>query len=117
MFRRFFHFAPPEVVDQVYQLGPKQTRVLLLGRYTAALTELLQVEFAHFRPWQPGRGVPIKWFMAHQQRHAQRQRMSCTSTMLEHSRRWACRGFHWLESPLPHLRRGRHLDPRMALYG
>ena len=86
---------PPEATDKAYQLGPKQTKVVLLGRHSAALAALHQTEFSDVRSFQPRRGIPVEWLTACQQKHVQKQGMSCISTMLEHSRRWDKRGFFW----------------------
>ena len=95
MCRRYFHFAPPEATDEVYQLGPKQTKALLLDGHSAAQEALNLAEFSDNHPFQLGRGIPVEWLTSHQQKHVQRQRMSCISTMLEHSRRWDKRHFVW----------------------
>ena len=95
MFRRDFHFAPPEATNEVYQLGPKHTKALLLDRHSAALEALHLAGFSDNHPFQLGRGIPVGWLTAHEQKHAQRQRMACISTMLDHSRRWDKRDFVW----------------------
>ena len=82
MFRRYFHFAPLEATDEVYQLGLKQTKALLLNRHSAALEALHQAEFSDNGPFQLGRGILVEWLTAPQQKHVQRQQMSCISTML-----------------------------------
>ena len=38
MFRRYFHFAPPEATNEVYQLGPKRTKAHLLCRHSGRAT-------------------------------------------------------------------------------
>ena len=95
MFRRFFHYAPSEVTSEVFQFGPRQTKAFLLARHSAALEALHDLEFSDHRPFGLGRGIPVEWLSFLQQKHAQRQRMSCISTMEEHHRRWGHRDFHW----------------------
>ena len=101
MFRRFFHYAPPEVTGEAFQLGPSQTKALLLSRRSAALAALHQTEFSEYCPFQSGRGIPVEWLTGPQR--GQRQRRSCISTMQEHHRRWGNCNFFW--------------DPRCLLCG
>ena len=54
MFRRKFHYAPPEVVDRVYQLGPKQAREYLLRRDTATLAKQHRRAFTDYDPLETG---------------------------------------------------------------
>ena len=95
MFRRFFHYAPPEVTGEAFQLGPSQTKALLLSRHSATLAALHGAEFSDYCPFQLGRGIPMEWLTGPQQKHVQRQRISGISTMQEHHRRWGDRDFFW----------------------
>ena len=87
MFRRYFHYAPSEMASEAFQFGPRQTKTFLLARHSAALEALHGHEFSDHRPFGLGRGIPVEWLSFLQQKHAQRQRMSCISTMEEHHRR------------------------------
>ena len=91
MFRLFLHYAPPEVTGESFQLAPPQTRTFLLARHFAALATLHRAEFSDYGPFKLGWGILLEWLTGPQQKHVQRQRMSCISTMLEHHRRWGHR--------------------------
>ena len=95
MFRRYFHYAPSEVTGEAFQFGPRQMKAFLLSRHSAALEALHSREFSDHRPFELGRGILLEWLSFLQQKHAQRQRMSCISTMEEHHRRWGHREFFW----------------------
>ena len=95
MFRRCFHYAPPEVTGEAFQLSPSQTKALLLSRHSAALAALDRAEFSDYCPFRFGWGIPIEWLTGPQQKHAQRQRLSCISAMQKHHRRWGNRDSFW----------------------
>ena len=95
MFRRYFHYAPSEMTGEASQFGPRRTKAFLLSRHSAALEALHSREFSDHRPFELGRGILLEWLSFLQQKHAQRQRMSCISTMEEHHRRWGHREFFW----------------------
>ena len=70
LLRRAFHFAPPEVQGDQYQLGPKALSQYLQRKCTA---DLVAWQERNFPPsstaWKQGRWVPVEWFTAEQQRH------------------------------------------------
>ena len=66
-----------------------------LARHSAALAALHRAEFSDHCHFQLGQGIPMEWLTAPQQKHSQRQQMSCISTMQEHARRWGKRDFFW----------------------
>ena len=91
LLRRPFHFAPPEVQGDQFQLGPKALGQYLQRKCTA---DLVAWQNKNFGPsstaWKKGRGVPVEWFTSHQQRHIL-QRAGTVPTMLELERRMSCR--------------------------
>ena len=75
LLRRHFHFAPPAVYGDQYQLGPKALGRYLRRRCTDALVEWQQKNFPPpSKAWERGRGVPVEWFTPLQQRHILLQR-------------------------------------------
>ena len=82
IFRRYFHFAPQEGIQEQYQMGPAATRRYLQRRVAEQLAWCNREALED--AWEPGRGVP--WFTAKQQRHAEEQCMACVSTMQDLSR-------------------------------
>ena len=90
LLRRHFHFAPPTVCGDQYQLGPKALGKYLQQQCTAALVELQKKNFPpDCKAWQPGRGVPVEWFTPLHQRHILLQRCGTVPVMVELARRVA----------------------------
>ena len=88
LLRRPFHFAPPEVQSDQFQLGPKALGQNLQRKCTADLVAWQKGNFGRSSPaWKTGRGFPVEWFTSHQQRHILLQRAGTIPTMLEPERR------------------------------
>ena len=96
MFRRFYHFAPPEATDEVYQLGRKQTKALLLDRPGGlAPGRIFGPPSLPARAGWPGglaRGAPAK-----------ARPKAADILHLRHARTLPPMGTKSLESALPHL--------------
>ena len=79
-----FHFAPPEVQGDQYQLGPKALGKYLQRKCTADLVAWQKKNFPPSnRAWKRGRGVPVEWFTPLQQRHILLQRCGTVPVMVE----------------------------------
>ena len=92
LLRRHFHFAPPELQGDQYQLGPKALGRYLQQRCTAALVEWQNKNFPPpSEAWEKGRGVPVEWFTPLQQRHILLQRCGTVPVMVQLARRMSYR--------------------------
>ena len=88
LLRRPFHFAPPEVQGDQYQLGPKALGQYIQRKCTPDLFVWQKGIFGPSRTaWKQGRGVLVKWFTAAQQRHILLQRVGVVPTMTGLERR------------------------------
>ena len=84
LLRQHFHFAPPELEGDQYQLGPKARGRNLQRRCTAALVEWQKKNFPPpSKAWQKGRVVTVEWFTPLQQRHILLQRCKTVPVMVE----------------------------------